>query len=170
MKKIAVIFLILILNFSIYKNIEYHVSIKDANNDISISIPKISLLKKLYPNDSERNNVDENLYVVPESKFPDKEESILIIAGHNGNSTTSYFKDLDELKLNDEIIINIKGVEYTYKITEIYNIEKTGYFGYDDKETNTLYLITCSNNNLHQVVYKSILIDENVSINQPIFD
>ena len=61
---------------------------KEENNDYTyeeylgiIDIPKISLYKGFYDKTSNLNNVKFNLYVLPESSYPDVTNGNLIIAG-----------------------------------------------------------------------------------------
>ena len=91
-----------------------------------IDIPKIGLYKGFYDKNSSLNNVKFNLYVLPESSYPDINKGNLLIAGHSGNYNNSYFSNLYQLTENDTIIIHYSGLKYIYKIVNIYNEEKTG--------------------------------------------
>ena len=125
-----------------------------------INIPKINLYKGFYDKNSNLNNVKFNLYVLPESNYPDTKNGNLIIAGHSGNYNNSYFTNLYKLEVNDEIIIKYNNMSYTYKIVNIYYEKKTGVVRiFRDKEKNTLTLITCTKDDKnHQTVYISELI------------
>ena len=75
--------------------------VKENNNDYTyeeylgiIDIPKIDLYKGFYNKNSNLNNVKFNLYVLPESNYPDTDKGNLIIAGHSGNYNNSYFANL----------------------------------------------------------------------------
>ena len=59
-----------------------------------VDISKIGLYKGFYNKNSNLNNVKFNLYVLPESNYPDTESGNLIIAGHSGNYNNSYFANL----------------------------------------------------------------------------
>lgn len=64
---------------------------------------------------------------------------------HSGNSSISYFKNLNKVEINDVIYIYHNGVKYEYKILDKYDIEKTGKA--EIYLTNTekyITLITCS--------------------------
>ena len=63
-----------------------------------IEISKIGLYKGFYSKNSNLNNVKFNLYVLPESNYPDTVKGNLLIAGHSGNYNNSYFKDLYKLE------------------------------------------------------------------------
>ena len=83
-----------------------------------IEINKINLYKGFYAKDSNLNNVKFNLYVLPESSYPDVEKGNLIIAGHSGNYNNSYFANLYKLSVDDTINIyynNIKYIKYMMK-------------------------------------------------------
>ena len=71
-----------------------------------IDISKINLYKGFYNKDSNLNNVKFNLYVLPESNYPDIKGGNLIIAGHSGNYNNSYFANLYMLEVNDDIVIH----------------------------------------------------------------
>jgi sortase A len=64
---------------------------------------------------------------------------------HSGNSSISYFNNLNKVEINDEVYIYYNGVKYEYKIFDKYDIEKTGKA--EVYLTNTekyITLITCS--------------------------
>ena len=125
-----------------------------------LDIPKINLYKGFYNKTSNLNNVKFNLYVLKESDYPDITNGNLIIAGHSGNYNNSYFANLYKLELNDTIIVHYKNNNYTYKITKIYNEEKTGTVRIlRDRNKTTLTLITCTkDDNYHQTIYIAELI------------
>lgn len=126
-----------------------------------IDIPKINLYKGFYSKNSNLNNVKFNLYLLKESNYPDTEKGNLIIAGHSGNYNNSYFANLYQLILGDEITIHYNNKSYIYKITNIYNEKKTGSVRiFRDNEKTTLTLITCTkDDDYHQTIYISELID-----------
>ena len=126
-----------------------------------IDIPKISLYKGFYNKTSNLNNVKFNLYVHPESTYPDIEKGNLIIAGHSGNYNNSYFANLYQLVNDDIIIIHYNSLKYTYKITNIYYEKKTGSVRiFRNEEKTTLTLITCTKDDSnHQTVYIAELIE-----------
>lgn len=125
-----------------------------------IDIPKINLYRGFYSKDSSLNNVKFNLYVLPESTYPDMDKGNLIIAGHSGNYNNSYFANLYQLVINDDIIVHYNNSNYKYRIVNIYNEKKTGSVRiFRDKEKTTLTLITCTkDDNSHQTIYIAELI------------
>lgn len=126
-----------------------------------IDINKINLYKGFYNKDSNLNNVKFNLYVLPESNYPDVDGGNLIIAGHSGNYNNSYFANLYMLETNDDIIIHYNNKKYIYRINKIYNEEKTGRVRIlRNKNNTTLTLITCTkDDNYHQTIYIAYLIN-----------
>ncbi|MDD7132618.1 MAG: sortase [Firmicutes bacterium] len=125
-----------------------------------VDISKIGLYKGFYNKNSNLNNVKFNLYVLPESNYPDTESGNLIIAGHSGNYNNSYFANLYLLELGDTINIHYNNKNYVYKIDKIYNEEKTGRVRIlRNKSKTTLTLITCTkDDNYHQTIYIAYLI------------
>ena len=148
----------------IQKEIE---EVKENNNDYTyeeylgiIDIPKIDLYKGFYNKNSNLNNVKFNLYVLPESNYPDTDKGNLIIAGHSGNYNNSYFANLYKLVIGDDITIHYNNKDYVYEITNIYNEEKTGKVRiFRNKNKTTLTLITCTkDDDYHQTIYIAELI------------
>lgn len=125
-----------------------------------LDIPKINFYRGFYNKTSNLNNVKFNLYVLKESDYPDVTNGNLIIAGHSGNYNNSYFANLYKLELGDTIIVHYNGKDYTYKITKIYNEEKTGTVRIlRDRNKTSLTLITCTkDDSKHQTIYISELV------------
>lgn len=120
-----------------------------------LDIPKINLYKGFYSKTSSLNNVKFNLFVLKESDYPDVVNGNLIIAGHSGNYNNSYFANLYMLDLEDTITVHYQGRDYTYKITKIYNEEKTGTVRIlRNRNKTSLTLITCTkDDDYHQTIY-----------------
>ena len=125
-----------------------------------LEISKINFYKGFYNKNSGLNNVDYNLYVLPESSYPDVVNGNLMIAGHSGNYNNSYFANLYKLNVGDTANVTYKGKKYTYKITDIYYEKKTGTVRIlRDKNKTTLTLITCTKDDeAHQTIYIAELI------------
>lgn len=120
-----------------------------------LDIPKINLYKGFYSKTSSLNNVQFNLFVLKESDYPNVVNGNLIIAGHSGNYNNSYFANLYMLDLEDTITVHYQGKDYTYKITKIYNEEKTGTVRIlRNRNKTSLTLITCTkDDDYHQTIY-----------------
>lgn len=127
-----------------------------------IKIPKINLNRGFYDINSKYNNVDKNIYVHPNSTYPNTKGNNLILASHSGTSSISYFKNLYKLELNDDIYINYNGKDYHYKIVNIYTVPKTGTVSLKINESiSTVSLITCTKNDkTTQTIYICELIEE----------
>lgn len=129
---------------------------QETNNEeyvAVIKIPKIGLEKGLYSKDSRLNNVNKNIQIIKESSYPNVEKGNFILAGHSGNGRVAYFKKLDKLSIDDEVSIFYGGLEYKYKVVNIYDIDKTGTANIvRNAEKTTLTLITCRHNTKKQIV------------------
>lgn len=109
----------------------------------SIDVPKIKLSTVLYDVNSRNNTVDKNIQIIKGSQMPDVNKGNLILASHSGTSNVSYFKHLDKLDLNDEVYIKYKDKKYTYKIYDIYRLEKDGTIEITRSNSSMLTLTTC---------------------------
>ena len=133
----------------------------EVNYIAVIKIPKIGLEKGLASKDNYYNNVNRNIQILTESDMPDKEKGNVILAGHSGNSSVSYFRKLNKLQNNDEVIISYKGKDYVYRMVNSYEIEKNGYAHIlRNAEKTTLTLITCKHNTNKQLIVICELIEE----------
>lgn len=127
-----------------------------------IKIPKIGLEKGLCPKGSYCNNVNQNIQILNEADYPDKDTGNFILAGHSGNGRSAYFKNIYKLEREDLINIIYRGFEYKYKITNIYDIEKTGSASIvRNKDKNILTLVTCRQNTDKQIIVISELVERN---------
>lgn len=120
-----------------------------------LEIPSISLKRGLVSPDSYYNNVNYNIQIIEHSTMPDVDNGNLILAGHNGASYISFFKNLYKLNPNDKVNIYYNGYKYEYTLNNIYDTPKDGNIEiYRDHKKNTLTLITCKKNTKDtQVVY-----------------
>ena len=125
----------------------------------TIEINKINLYKGFYSKTSNLNQVNINLYVLPQADYPDKQNGNLIIAGHSGNYNNSYFRNLYLLTINDEIKVNYNNRQYIYTIEKIYNEPKIGKVRIlRNASRTTLTLVTCTKDDeYHQTVYIAYL-------------
>lgn len=118
-----------------------------------LSIPKINLKRGLVDPNSSLNDIQYNVKFLNESSMPDELYGNVILAAHSGNARISYFKNLDKLDVNDEVIIDYKNNNYTYSVVNKYEIEKTGKTNIiRNRAENTLTLITCKHNTNKQIV------------------
>ncbi|MBR3211306.1 MAG: sortase [Bacilli bacterium] len=118
-------------------------SIKEEQPIGIIQIPKIDLEKSLYDRNSKKNNIEENVTILKESKYPEEENSILFIAAHSGTGEIAFFQRLDELQEQDEVHILLFDKVYTYQVKSIYEQQKDGYIRGYREEKRQLVLTTC---------------------------
>ena len=125
----------------------------------TLKISRIDFYRGFYSKESNLNKVKYNLYVLPQSDYPDVEKGNLIIAGHSGNYNNSYFKNLYMLEVGDEAIVTYNNANYIYKIDKIYDVLKVGTVRVLRNTTKTtLTLITCTKDDKeHQTVYIAYL-------------
>ncbi len=152
MKKIyKIIIIICFLNIFCYKYSEYNIKVS-KDYLLELSIPKINFTKKVYNLDDKRNNLNDGVKLLKPLILPDKNNSYIIIAGHNGNSKISHFKNLYKVKIKDEVIIDYNNQKYIYEIVEIYDIIKNGKALIKNNYKNIVVLITCKGYN-KQTIY-----------------
>ena len=148
---------ILVLISNNFKTINYKLEIINQYQEdylAKLEIPKIKLIKKLYSKNSSFNNVDINLMMIGDTPGTDTK---VIIAGHSGYGSNAYFNDLIYLDIDDEIIVYYKNEKYVYKISKIYDIEKTGKIYLEKSDVGIIALITCRIGTNMQTVYKGYL-------------
>ena len=118
-----------------------------------LKIPKIDLERGLVDPKSYLNDVKYNLEIVEGSSMPDIKNSNLIIASHSGTARISYFRNLNKLSINDEILLIYKNKTYKYKVSNKYEIEKTGTAKIiRNNNKTTITLITCKYKTNKQIV------------------
>lgn len=107
-----------------------------------LEIPKINIKRGL-SQEKYYNNVNRNVEILKGSDMPNISKGNFILAGHSGSGRVSYFKNLDKLVIGDISYIYYGGIKYTYKVTNIYDIEKKGTLEnyVDDKIKNKKILI-----------------------------
>ena len=127
-----------------HKKIEYIAVLK---------IPKINLERGLVDPTSYLNNVNYNVQFLKNSAMPDQRYGNVMLAAHSGNARVSYFRNLNKLNIDDSVSISYKGKTYTYKVVNIYDIEKTGKAQIiRNKNVSTLTLVTCRHNTNKQMI------------------
>ena len=110
-----------------------------------LEIPKIKFKRGFYNIDSSLNTVEANIEIIKGSTMPDVTNGNLIIAGHSGTGWKAFFRNLYKLEIGDDATITYGGLNYTYKITNIYKEENTGTVSIKrNHDKTTLTLITCT--------------------------
>ena len=136
----------------------------DYNDDINydyepylgtLEITKIGFYKGFYDKNSSLNNVKFNLKFLDVSSYPSEDRGNVIIIGHSGNYSNSYFGNLYKLSIGDSASIYYNNRKYNYKIVNIYNEYKDGTVTiYRDERKSCLTLITCTKDDEeHQTIY-----------------
>ena len=75
-----------------------------------------------------------------------------IVVSHSGRAGNAYFKNLYKVKLSDNIYIYNKNEKISYKVSQIYSINKKDDFGIKETFKNKLILITCLNREKYLIV------------------
>jgi LPXTG-site transpeptidase (sortase) family protein len=121
----------------------------------TLTINKIGFEKGFYAKGSSLNNVKFNIKILDVSAYPDEDSGNVIIIGHSGNYSNSYFANLYQLSVGDTASITYDNKKYNYKIVNIYNDTKDGTVTiYRDESVNTLTLITCTkDDDTKQTIY-----------------
>lgn len=142
-------------------NEEIKTQVKNENFVAVIRINKIGLEKGLYNKESSYNNVNKNIQILKDSSYPDVENGNFIIAGHSGNGRTAYFKNLHQLQNGDEVNVFYKGLQYKYKVVNMYDIEKTGTANIiRNASISTLTMVTCRHNTNKQIIVVCELVEK----------
>lgn len=124
-----------------------------------LKIPKINLKKGIVDKNDSNNNVNRNIYTLKETTLPDEQtNSHIILAAHSGNSYISYFRNLNKLELNDEVYFYYKNYKYIYKISDKYEIDKTGTMELKLTNKSDISLVTCISGTNKQVVFVGELV------------
>lgn len=120
-----------------------------------LEIPKIGLKRGFYNIGSRYNNIQYNVTMVQGSTLPDVENGNLILMAHSGWAAISYFEYLYNLKIGDKAYVTYNGNKYSYKLVNVYDVEKNGTVKIvRSYNKTTLTLITCTrNNDTLQTVY-----------------
>lgn len=147
-KKLYIVLLLLIIfttPISILK-ISTHKTKINNNTFGTIIINKINLNEELFPINSNENTIERHVSILKESTYPEKNNSLMIIAAHSGTGPIAYFQELDKLSINDEIILIIKNKKYIYIVKDIWEEKKNGYININKENKKQLVLTTCSPN------------------------
>lgn len=130
------------------------------NNYIGyLNIPSINLTKGFVSKNSKYNTIKKNIMVLNEADYPDVNKGNFILVAHSGSAYISFFKNLYKLKLNDFAYVTYNNKKYTYQISDIYDVEKTGTVQIKrNRDLTTLTLITCTkSDDTKQTVYIAYL-------------
>ncbi len=120
-----------------------------------LEIPKINLTKGFLTKEDPKNNIEQNITIMPESSYPDVANGNFIITGHSGSGWKAFFNELEHLVIGDKAYVDYQGKRYTYNIVNIYQETKDGNIAiYRNYDKTTLTLITCTNDSDYtQTIY-----------------
>lgn len=125
-----------------------------------IEIPRIGLKRGFYNTNSKYNSIEYNVTLIRGSTMPDVSGGNLMLMAHSGDAYISYFAYLYRLSIGNDIYITYNKNKYTYKIVNIYNVDKNGKVPiYRNYDKTTLTLITCTkDDSTKQTVYIAELV------------
>ena len=82
-----------------------------------LEIDSIGLKRGFVNPNSKYNYVNYNIQIIETSTMPDIDKGNFIVAGHNGNSYISFFRNLKKIDMKDKIYFYYKGVKYIYEVS-----------------------------------------------------
>lgn len=150
-------------NIEIEQQQEVSSTPKSSYNYIAVlEIPKINLKRGLVSMDDRNNNINRNVAILKNSDMPNVEHGLLVLAGHSGSASISYFRHLNKLETSDQVYIYYQNIKYVYEVTNNERQDKTGNISISKKENETnLVLTTCDPVNKNkQVIITTKLIDK----------
>ncbi len=101
-----------------------------------------------YEERSAFNNVDKHVYLVPGSTMPWEEYSNLVLAAHSGNSSVSYFRNLDQVAMKRYCYFVDKWKKlYLSTCVYLYRKKDGTITIHREPKKNNLTLITCDREN-----------------------
>ena len=120
-----------------------------------LSVPDVNINRGFVSLTNPYNHVDYNIMLIEGTDMPDKKLGNVIIAGHNGHSSFSYFNELHNLQMGAHAIIDYGNKKYAYKLVDVYDVPKVGTVTIRrNADASTLTLITCTyKSNTKQTVF-----------------
>ena len=145
-------------NFSLISNYD---SYNTADYFGILEIPKLKINNVIYKKNSKKNDVNINVYLVNDNS------NLIVLASHSGSSPISYFKKLDKISEDDEIILKAHNRKRVYYFFKKELVKKTGVVKIKQYNYPVLVLITCSKTNkgYQEVYYTRLKYSENINKN-----
>ncbi len=137
MKKILLVFLLLLLMGCQKEKIEDYVSLEKNNYYGYLIIPSLNITYGFYDIHNEFNNVDKNVTLINSNI-----ENTYVLAAHSGMGNLAYFNDLKYLRKKDKIYLKFENKTLEYEVVNIRSNIKNGKIRIKNKE-NQLILTTC---------------------------
>lgn len=167
MRKLICVFVLLLIIFIIEKSISLNKInyikenyYKDKMDIYLITIEKINI-KNIIKEDTIKSEKIKDIVLFKEYGKPNIKNSNTIIGAHSGNGRNSFFTNLNNIEIDDEIKLYYKEIEYIYKVIDkFYIIESDFKILNNIKNKTTLTLFTCNeDNNKYRLIVVSELID-----------
>lgn len=128
-----------------------------------LEIPSINLKQGVVNSTKNFNSINYAISVDKNSNYPDAMGNFILYA-HSGNSNIAYFRNLNKVDINENIYVYYNGTKYQYKITNKYNIQKTGKAKVISSNSDRyITLITCNQSQKDQQI---VVIGKLISFNQ----
>lgn len=164
-KCFVALLMLMIQNLDYYKKVELneidnvkYVEVEKADYLAYLKIPRINLNRPLYAIGDIRNDIDSNIIFIDDSDLPNQKNGNVVIAGHSGSSTVSYFKYLYKLEVGDIVYLEYDDSVYQYQIDKRYLVKKTGKVDIvKDSNKETLTLVTCYGKTKQLVLVANLL-------------
>lgn len=109
----------------------------------TITIPAISLYDVKIKEGIDAKTLNEYVGHFPSTSNFDGNVGL---AAHNSGFKNNFFKDINKLNLNDNIIYKYNGEKRQYKVVKKVEIDSYDWSYLDNTDNNTLTLITCVEN------------------------
>lgn len=122
-----------------------------------LNIPKINLEIGII----EGVRYEDIKYVVghfPGSPMPG-EKGNFSIAGHRISYFGQAFKDIDKLEKGDKVKVTYNGKEYTYKVTDMYEVTPDETEALNPTKDATITIVTCTTDAKNRVIVKGKLVE-----------
>ncbi|MDM0472581.1 class D sortase [Clostridium perfringens] len=122
-----------------------------------LNIPKINLEIGII----EGVSYEDIKYVVghfPGSPMPG-EKGNFSIAGHRISYFGQAFKDIDKLEKGDKVKVTCNGKEYTYEVTDMYEVTPNETEALNPTKDATITIVTCTTDAKNRVIVKGKLVE-----------
>lgn len=122
-----------------------------------LNIPKINLEIGII----EGVSYEDIKYVVghfPGSPMPG-EKGNFSIAGHRISYFGQAFKDIDKLEKGDKVKVTYNGKEYTYEVTDMYEVTPNETEALNPTKDATITIVTCTTDAKNRVIVKGKLVE-----------
>ena len=109
-----------------------------------LEIPSLNIKNPIYKKGMKENNVDENIQLLEENISNNLKSNFIVLAGHSGNGTHAYFKNLYQLQEKEAIFFSYQNQKKEYQFFKKEEVPKTGVVYIENYDFPYLVLITCS--------------------------